>query len=135
VKGQEFTQLRARVSDAAFFFVRQLVAGKVAGFESYKVEKQNHSMDIQPGKFQIDEKLFEAFRNFTAADKANGLSPENLAAEADFAKTRLRLELATANYSNEAGIRVLLEVDPQVIKAIDVMPDARKLAETNLASR
>jgi carboxyl-terminal processing protease len=135
VKGQEFTQLRARVSDAAFFFVRQLVAGKVAGFESYKVEKQNHSMDIQPGKFQIDEKLFEAFRNFTAADKANGLSPENLAAEADFAKTRLRLELATANYSNEAGIRVLLEVDPQVIKAIEVMPDARKLAETNLASK
>jgi carboxyl-terminal processing protease len=135
VKGQEFNQLRARVSDAAFFFVRQLVAGKVAGFESYKVEKQNHSMDIQPGKFQIDEKLFEAFRNFTAADKANGLSPENLAAEADFAKTRLRLELATANYSNEAGIRVLLEVDPQVIKAIEVMPDARKLAETNLASK
>ena len=135
VKGQEFTQLRARVNDASFFFVRQLVAGKVAGFENYKVEKQNHSMDIQPGKFQIDDKLFEAFKNFTAADKANGLTPENLAAEADFAKTRLRLELATANYSNEAGIRVLLEVDPQVIKAIDVMPDARKLAETNLAAK
>jgi len=130
-KGQEFTQLRARVSDASFFFVRQLVAGKIAGFENYKVEKQSHSMDIQPGKFQIDDKLFDAFRNYTAADKANGLTAANIAAESEFAKTRLRLELATANYSNEAGIRVLLEVDPQVVKAIEVMPEARKLVEAN----
>jgi carboxyl-terminal processing protease len=134
-KGQEFTQLRARVSDASFFFVRQLVAGKIAGFENYKVEKQSHSMDIQPGKFQIDDKLFDAFRNYTAADKANGLTAANIAAESEFAKTRLRLELATANYSNEAGIRVLLEVDPQVVKAIEVMPEARKLAETNIAAK
>ena len=134
-KGQEFTQLRARVSDASFFFVRQLVAGKIAGFENYKVEKQSHSMDIQPGKFQIDDKLFDAFRNYTAADKANGLTAANIAAESEFAKTRLRLELATANYSNEAGIRVLLEVDPQVVKAIEVMPEARKLADTNIAAK
>ena len=134
-KGQEFTQLRARVSDASFFFVRQLVAGKIAGFENYKVEKQSHSMDIQPGKFQIDDKLFDAFRNYTAADKANGLTAANIAAESEFAKTRLRLELATANYSNEAGIRVLLEVDPQVVRAIEVMPEARKLAETNIAAK
>lgn len=134
-KALEFTPLRFRINDAAFFFVRQLVAGKVAGFESYKVEKQNHLMDFQLGAFQINDKLFEAFRNFTIVEKANGLTAENIAAEADFARTRLRLELATANNSNEAGIRVLLEVDPQVLKAMEVMPDARKLAETNLASK
>lgn len=134
-KSLEFTPLRFRINDAAFFFVRQLVAGKVAGFESYKVEKQNYLMDFQPGAFQINDKLFEAFRSFTIAEKANGLTAENIAAEADFARTRLRLELATANNSNEAGIRVLLEVDPQILKAMEVMPDARKLAETNLASK
>lgn len=135
VKAQEFSASRGRVMDAAFFFVRQLVAGKIAGFESYKVDKQSHAMDIAPGKFQIDDKLFEAFKNFTVADKANGLTAENIAAEAEFAKTRLRLELATANYSNEAGIRVLLEVDPQILKAVEAMPEARKLAEMNLAAK
>ncbi|HQU93404.1 MAG TPA: S41 family peptidase, partial [Pyrinomonadaceae bacterium] len=133
VKPLEFTPARGRISDAAFFFVRQMAAGKIAGFESYKVEKQNHQMDIPSGKFQIDDRMFEAFKAFAAGDKENGLSAANIDAESEFARTRLRLELATANYSNEAGIRVLLEVDPQVLKAIEVMPDARKLAETNIA--
>ena len=37
---------------------------------------------------------------------------------------RLREELATANYSTEAGVQVLLETDPQVLKAIETMPQA-----------
>lgn len=135
VKAFEYTPVRFRVNDAAFFFVRQLVAGKVAGFESYKVDKQNHQMDLPEGRFTIDDRLFEAFKSYAVADKENGLMPENIAAEADFAKTRLRLELATANYSNEAGVRALLEVDPQILKAIEVMPDARKMAETNVARK
>jgi carboxyl-terminal processing protease len=134
-KSLEFTPARGRVNDAAFFFVRQLVAGKIAGFENFKVEKQSHVMDIQPDKFKIDDRMFEAFKAFAIADKLNGLSSANIDAEAEFTRTRLRLELATANYSNEAGIRVLLEVDPQVLKAVEVMPEARKLADSNLARK
>ena len=134
-KPLEFSPARGRLNDAAFFFVRQLVAGKIAGFDSYKVEKQNHQMDLPPGKFQVDDRLFEAFKAFAAADKENGLTAANIDAQADFAKMRLRLELATANYSNEAGIRALLEFDPQILKAIEVMPDAKKLADTNLARK
>jgi carboxyl-terminal processing protease len=134
-KPLEFTPARGRVNDAAFFFVRQLVAGKIAGFENYKVDKQSHAMDIQPDRFKIDDRMFEAFKAFVVADKLNGLSAANIDAEAEFARTRLRLELATANYSNEAGIRVLLEVDPQVLKAVEVMPEARKLADSNLARK
>lgn len=129
----EFTAAKARINDAAFFFVRQLVAGKVAGLENYKIDKQNFAMSLPGNAFQINDRVFEAFRSFTVAEKANGLTAENINAQIDYAKTRLRLELATANYSNEAGVQVLLEVDPQVQKAIEVMPDARKLAEANLA--
>lgn len=133
VKPLEFTAARGRMSDAAFFFVRQLVSGKIAGLENYKVDKQSHAMDIQSDKFKIDDRLLEAFKAFAIADKLNGLNAANIDAETEFARTRIRLELATANFSNEAGIRVLLEVDPQVLKAIEVMPDARKLADSNLA--
>jgi carboxyl-terminal processing protease len=132
---QEFNTLRYRISEEAFYFARQLAAGKVAGFESYKVDKQSQSLTIQPGSLQISDKLFEAFRNFTAADKAAGLTAENVNSEADFAKTRLREELATANNSNEAGIQVLLENDPQVLKAIESMPEARKMLDRYVASK
>ena len=133
VKGTEFGTARARIIDASFFFVRQLVAGKVAGLEVYKVEKQNQLQVVQPTAFPITDRLFEAFRNSAIADKQNGLTSEVIAAEAEYAKNRLRLELATANYSNEAGAQVQLEKDPQIVKATQSMAMARQLVEKNLA--
>jgi carboxyl-terminal processing protease len=135
VAALENNALRFRINDAAFYFVRQLVAGKIAGFESYKVDRQNQSLTLPPNALQINDRLFEAFRSFTVADKASGLSAENLNSQVDFAKTRIREELATANFSNEAGIQVLLEVDPQILKAVEVMPEARKLVERNVAAK
>ena len=119
--------LRARINEAAFFFVRQLVAGKISGFESYKVEKQSFKALVMPSEFVITDKMFEAFRAFTAAESANGLSAQNVSSQSDYAKMRLREEIATANYSNEAGVQVLLENDPQILKAIEVMPQAGNL--------
>ncbi|HVF29555.1 MAG TPA: S41 family peptidase, partial [Pyrinomonadaceae bacterium] len=135
VQALEYNALRFRINDAAFYFVRQLVAGRIAGFENYKVDRQNQSLTIPMNAMQVSDKLFEAFRAFTVGDKASGLSAENLNAQVDFAKTRIREELATANFSNEAGIQVLLEVDPQVLKAMEAMPEAKKMIERNVATK
>ena len=131
----EYTALRFRINDAAFYFVRQLVAGKIPGLENYRADRQNQSLTVAPGAFPVNDKLFEAFRNYTVADKLSGLSAENLNSQVEFAKTRIREELATANYSNEAGIQVLLEVDPQILKAVEVMPEARRMMEKNVAGK
>jgi len=131
----EYTALRFRINDAAFYFVRQLVAGKIPGLENYRADRQNQSLTVAPGAFPVNDKLFEAFRNYTVADKLSGLSAENLNSQVEFAKTRIREELATANYSNEAGIQVLLEVDPQILKAVEVMPESRRMMERNVAGK
>jgi len=122
-----FTPLRARINEAAFFFVRQLVAGQIKGFESYKADKQNYNLTVQPSDFQVTAKLLEAFRAFIVKDKENGLSAENINSQLEHTKSRLREEIATANYSSEAGQQVLLETDPQILKAIDAIPEAKKL--------
>lgn len=134
-KAAEFSPLTFRINDAVFFFARQLVAGKIAGFEDLRVAKQNQQWSIPKDAFIVSDKLFEAFRAHAIADKANGLTAENVNAMADHARMRIRMELATANYSNEAGVQVLLEGDPQILKAIEVMPDAQRLAGNNLASK
>jgi carboxyl-terminal processing protease len=121
------TPLRWRLNEAAFFFVRQLVAGQIKGLESYKTEKQNYNQTVGANDFIIDNKLLDAFRAFVVKDKANGLTPENINSQLDYAKSRLRGELATANNSTEAAQQVLLETDPQVLKAIDAMSEAKKL--------
>lgn len=130
-----FTPVRGRIGEAAFFFARQLTAGTINGFENFKTGKQNYLMTVQNGEFQVSDKLYEAFVQYVVANKENGLSAENIASQKDFAKSRLRAELATANNSSEAGQQVLLETDPQVLKAIDALPEAKKYLERNLANK
>jgi carboxyl-terminal processing protease len=130
-----FSPLRGRINEAAFYFVRQLVAGKISGFENLKVDRQNFNISIAQNDLQISDKLYEAFRASTVADKNSGLTIENIDSQIAYARTRLRLELATANYSNEAGVQVLLENDPQVAKGIEVMPDAVRARQTVAYSR
>jgi hypothetical protein len=48
----------------------------------------------------------------------------------EFAKLRLREEIITAAYSNDAGARILLDSDVQVLRALDALPDAKRLAES-----
>ena len=127
-KPAEFGLLRARINEAAFFFVRQLVAGKVAGLESYKIDKQDHRLSFPSDTLLINDKVLETFKQFAVTLKESGLSAENVNSAADYARTRIREELATATHSNEAGAQVLLEVDPQVRKALEVMPEARRLS-------
>jgi len=129
------TRLRIRINDAAFYFVRQLVAGQIKGFENFKVDKQNYIQTIEPNDLQINDRMLEAFRNFVVNDKENELSLENINSQTNYARTRLREELATANYSTEAGVQVLLEQDPQVLKAIDAIPEARKLSGSFTANK
>ena len=121
---------RGRINEAAFFFVRQLVAGKIAGLDNFKVEKQSFKQTLQPNEFGVNDRVFEAFRVFAAADKENGLTADNINGQGEYAKTRLREELATANYSTEAGVQVLLESDPQILKAIESMAQATRLVES-----
>lgn len=135
VKPVDNNALRFRVNEAAFFFVRQLVAGKIGGLENYKVEKQDHRLSFPADSIQISDKVFEAFKQYTLATKDSGLTVESVSALADYARTRLREELATATHSNEAGVQVLLEVDPQVLKAVESMSEAKRLAQQVIARR
>ena len=130
VAGSNGNPLRFRINEAAFFFVRQIVAGRITGFESYRTEKQSFKQVVSPGEFQVGDRLFEAFRALAISDKANGLTQENLNSQVEYCKTRIREELATANYSTEAGVQVLLETDPQILKALTVMSQAAKMNET-----
>jgi hypothetical protein len=59
-----------------------------------------------------------------------GLTAENINSQTEHVKMRIREELATANYSTEAGVQVLLETDVQVLKAIESMAQAGRLIET-----
>jgi carboxyl-terminal processing protease len=130
VKPLIYSPVRNRIAEAAFQFTRQLAAGLVPGLEGYKVEKVQYGRSPKPGDYAINEQVVEAFRSFVRTDTLSQLTAAQLDPEMDFVKLRLREEIVTAAYSNDAGARVLLDSDPQVLRALEALPDAKRLAES-----
>ena len=129
-KPLNFTPQRARVAEAALQFTRQLAAGLLPGLESFKVEKVQYGRNPRAGEFAITERVLEAFRTWVRLDTESQLTAAQLDEELDFVKLRLREEIITAAFSNDAGARVLLDSDPQVLRALEALPDAKRLAES-----
>jgi carboxyl-terminal processing protease len=129
VKEPANTPVRLRIAEAAFHFTRNLAAGIVPGLESYKVDKVQYGKNVKPTDFAITERVVEAFRNFVRTQPDNQVQPSQIDEELEFAKLRLRQEIITAAFSNDAGARVLLDSDVQVIRALDALPDAKRLAD------
>src|SRR5712691_6660227 len=96
VKPLTFSPLRNRIAEAAFQFTRQLAAGLVPGFESYKVEKVQYGRNPKPGDYPINDRVLEAFRNFVRTDTESQLTNAQLDTDLDFVKLRLREEIVTA---------------------------------------
>lgn len=130
VKPLNFTPLRNRIAEAAFQFTRQLAAGLVPGLESYKVDKVQYGHNPKPGDYAITDRVVEAFRSFVRTDTKSQLTPAQLDEGLDFVKLRLHQEIITAAFSNDAGARILLDSDPQVLRALEALPDAKRLAES-----
>jgi carboxyl-terminal processing protease len=121
---------RVRIAEAAFHFTRQLAAGVVPGLESYRVEKVQYGKNAKASDFAITERVVEAFRNFVRTQPDFLVQPAQVDAELDFTKLRLRQEIITAAFSNDAGARVLLDSDAQILRALEALPDAKRLADS-----
>ena len=121
--------MRGRIIEAAFSFNRQLAAGKIAGFESYRIDKVDYAHSPKPTDYPLTDRLLEAFRNYVRKEQPHLQIPQ-IDTDLDFVKLRLRYEMVTSAFGGDAGQRVLLDSDPQVLRAINVLPDAKRLAES-----
>src|SRR6185369_14290565 len=102
----------------------------VAGLESYRIDKVIYDRAARATDFPITDRVVEAFRNYVRKEQAQHLQPAQLEAEIDFIKLRLRQEIITAAFGADSGQRIMLESDPQALRAINVLPDAKRLVES-----
>ena len=134
VKEPTNTPARLRIAEAAFYFTRQLATGMVPGLDSYRVEKVQYGKSAKPTDYPITDRVIEAFKNFVRTQPDLQVQPAQIDEELEFAKLRLRQEIVTAAFSNDAGARVLLDSDVQVLRALDALPDAKRLADSARSS-
>jgi carboxyl-terminal processing protease len=127
---------RARIYEEAFYFTRQLAGGQVVGLESYRVNAEpQFGRAARPTDFPITDKVVQAFRDFVKRDPEAGLTQAQVDRDVEYVKLRIRENLVNVAYGGDAATRFLLEGDPQTIRALELFPEAKALAENIGRSR
>jgi carboxyl-terminal processing protease len=123
----ERARFQAKLANPIFAFSLDLVTGKVKGFETYKVDKPIiFDYDLKKTDFPVTEPLIESFKKF-AADKYKFTGPQ-IDKEREFVERTLRTELVTAAYGSQTSGQVFNEYDDQLLRAIELIPQAKQLA-------
>lgn len=119
-----------RLLSPVFAFARELVNGRIRGLESSRINGGiNFRHELKPEEFKITDSIFRAFREFATSDPAYKVSAATIDRHRNFVELELRFNIVTAAYGRVVGDRVFIMTDdPQVAKAVDVLPKARDLA-------
>jgi len=124
-----YDALELRLRTPIFFFARELAAGHIPNFEQYKIDRGiEFGHHIAPNEFPVTEALFKAFIEYVAKNPNWKSLASQLDRKRPFIEKELRFNLATAAYGAVAALQITVREDPQVAKAIDAVPRARKLA-------
>jgi carboxyl-terminal processing protease len=120
-------RIQRKLMDPIFSFVLDLAYGKYGGFNNYRVDREiQFKYDIQPTDFPINDIVFNAFRKH--AVKNYKFTPRQIDREKEFITRMLRTELVTAAYGSQTSFQVYNEYDPQLLKAIELLPQSEQLA-------
>lgn len=123
----ERARFQQKLNNPVFAFAMDLAFGKIPGFEAYKVDRPIlFSRDITRADFPITENLYRAFKNY--AVKNYKLNSAQIDREKLFIDRALRAELVTAAYGSRTSFQVINEYDNQLLRAIELVPNANELA-------
>ncbi len=98
---------------------------KYAFFNFAKHYVINHQVNKQ---FQVDDAVMQEFRKFLDEQKIP-FTEADLADNLDWIKSNIKAELFINEFGQQEGMRVHAETDPEVEKALDLLPQAKQLAD------
>lgn len=129
IKPKTINTSQARLRNPIFAFTRDLINGRITGFDSYKVQRAiDFEHRLQANDFPMTDELFKAFKDYVSKNPAWKIQAAQLDKGRSFIEQDMRFNIVTAAYGRIAADQVLIADDPQVAKAVDVMPKARELA-------
>jgi carboxyl-terminal processing protease len=130
VKPRTVSNVQARLLNPMFFFTRELVNGRIPGFDQYKIARViDYNRDLQPTDFPVTDALYKAFRDYMGSDPNWKPLAMVLDRNRSFVELQLRYNIITAAYGSVRAARVFVVTDdPQVARGVDALPRARELA-------
>jgi carboxyl-terminal processing protease len=76
----------------------------------------------------VDDSVIQEFRKSLDAEKVPYTEAE-LLQNNDWLRSNLKSEIFVDAFGQEEGLKVKAETDPEVLKGLDLLPQARALAE------
>ncbi len=123
--------------DAFFEFARRLTSGQVPAASNFQVPVSNEevsapagkSAKTPPPKFEISDAILEDFKSMLREKKIE-FTNEDFKNNTDFIKRRIKQEVFTSAFGLAEGFKVAVQGDTQVLKALEVLPEAKTLMTT-----
>jgi carboxyl-terminal processing protease len=90
---------------------------------------KHYMLNHHPTKnFEVDDAVVQDFRKFLDNEKVP-FSEADLLENNDWVRSSLKSEIFVDAFGQEEGLKVRAESDPEVVKALDLLPQAKALAE------
>ncbi len=125
---QEQIQIRTKLQDPVFAFSLDLIYGKLAGFENYKVDRPiDYLSDLKATDFPFTDALYQAFKSFAMTKYK--VSAAQIDREKEYVGRALRTELATAAFGMYTSYQVGNDFDNQLKRGLELLPKARELSQ------
>jgi len=78
---------------------------------------------------EITDAIMEDFKAFLRSRNIE-LTEEEIQTNLDFIKRRIKQEVYTSSFGMQEGFKIAIQGDTQVLKALDVLPEAKALMTT-----
>ncbi|MDR3747522.1 MAG: S41 family peptidase [Acidobacteriota bacterium] len=90
---------------------------------------KHYVIDHKVGRqFEVDDAVMQEFRKFLDEQKVT-FAEADLVENNDWIRGNIKAELFINEFGQQEGMRVHAETDPEVQKALDLLPQAKQLAE------
>jgi carboxyl-terminal processing protease len=136
VKPGTISAAERHLRDITFAFSLELTAGRVPGFEEYKVQRSiEFDHDLAEEDYPVTDALFRELKKFATNKPVFKVTADQLDKSRTFAERQLRYNVLSAAYGYRTATQVFNDADPQIARAVDAMPRARELALTASRAR
>jgi carboxyl-terminal processing protease len=131
---RELNRFEALLSskDVFFQYARRLTSGQVPSAANFRLPEKNYDAASQENTpktlpaLEITEPILDDFKTFLR-DENIEFTDEDIQKNVDFIKRRIRQEVFTSSFGLQEGFKIGIQGDTQVLKALELMPEAKLL--------
>jgi len=130
-----FGAKKAVLLDPIFYFVRKLIAENSTSASTGFSTRDRVRQSIIFGGEPVGNDMVDKFREFATANNGWKIPAATINQNREFIADRLNRELSLATFGPEAAKHSQINNDPEVARAIELLPQAGRLAEAARRAR